>query len=179
MRIDSALGEVRIKELKELMAKDPKDPWPHFMLGEIYFNNEMYEKALEEYEIAIKLDPHVPDFYYKKALSLVKLRREEEAIKTLQKARIIDYQNAETYYFLEGNILEELGKYEEAIKVYNDALSKRFNEWIFEAKILDLLELGKYEEAIKEIDKILTIYQSSRLYILRKNIIKEIDKRKT
>lgn len=172
MKIDSALGKVRIKELEELTIKDPKDPWPNFMLGEIYFENEIYEKAVEEYEIAINKEPHVPDFYYKKALSLIKLGKVNEALETLRKARVIDYQNLEIYLFLEGNILDELGRYEEAIKIYEEALKKKFNEWIFEALILDLIEENKINEALKRINEELTKHPSIKLRQLKEKILK-------
>lgn len=145
--------KLRIEELRKLSQINPSDPWPHFMLGEIYSMINP-EEALKEYDEAIRLDPHVVDFHYKKALLLFNQGKVEEALNCLEKASIIDYKNFSTYHYLKGVLLDEKGRYEEAIKEYEKALKKDpDNVWILEAKLLDMIELGLVSEALQEIDR--------------------------
>ncbi|QGR19791.1 tetratricopeptide repeat protein [Stygiolobus azoricus] len=171
--VESPQGtKLKIEELRRLSQINPSDPWPHFLLGEIYSTLNP-EEALKEYNEAIKLDPHVIDFHYKKALLLFNLGKIDEALECLEKASIIDYKNSSIYYFLKGNFLDELGKYDEAIKEYEKAIKKDPNNpWIIEAKILDMVELGLVNEALNEIDNILKTKNFKNLIMLREKIVK-------
>ncbi|ARM75301.1 tetratricopeptide repeat protein [Acidianus manzaensis] len=147
------LGNVKIKELNDLIKKDPKDPWPHFMLAEIYSDYD-YDNAIKEYDSAISLDPHVVDFHYKKALLLFRLGKFKEAIDCLENASLIDYSNSSMYYYFEGTLYDENKDYTHAIEKYMKALDKdKDNIWIFEAMILDMIQVGFLDKAIEEIDK--------------------------
>jgi tetratricopeptide (TPR) repeat protein len=170
---DSPQGiKLKIEELKKLSQINPSDPWPHFMLGEIYSTLNIKE-ALNEYNEAIKLDPHVIDFHYKKALLLFKNDNINDALECLEKASIVDYKNFSTYHYLKGSLLDEKGEYEKAIGEYEKAIEKDPNNiWILEAKLLDMVEIGLVLEAINEIDNILKVKNNQDLIKLKEKIIK-------
>ncbi|AWR93865.1 tetratricopeptide repeat protein [Acidianus brierleyi] len=171
--VESPQGtRLKVEELRKLSQINPLDPWPHFMLGEIYSTLNP-EEALKEYNEAIKLDPHVIDFHYKKALLLFNLGKIDEALECLEKASIIDYKNFSMYHYLKGNFLDEKGKYDEAIKEYEKAIEKDPNNvWIIESKLLDMVELGLVTEALNEIDNILKAKNFKDLIMLREKIVK-------
>ncbi|WP_236752822.1 tetratricopeptide repeat protein [Acidianus sp. HS-5] len=169
--------KIRIEELRKLSQINPSDPWPHFMLGEIYSETDP-ESALKEYDEAIKLDPHVTDFHYKKALLLFKIGKVNDALDCLEKASVIDYKNSSTYHYLKGTLLDEMGKYNEAIKEYEKAIEKDPNNvWIIEAKLLDMIELGLITEALSELDNMLKTQNSQELIRLKEEILKIIQQK--
>ncbi|MBB5252705.1 tetratricopeptide repeat protein [Sulfurisphaera ohwakuensis] len=163
---------LRIKELQLLINADKKNPWYHFELAQLLELTEP-QKALEEYNLSIKLDPHIEDFHYKKALLLQRLGKLDEAIKALEWATVIDYQHALFYYYVIGSMLDEEGRFEEAIKAYKKALIKDpNNEWLIEAIVLDLLELGRKEEALQFLDEAITKIKKEELVNFKREILR-------
>jgi tetratricopeptide (TPR) repeat protein len=90
-----------------------------------------YDKAIEYYEKALELAPDVPGIYYEMAFSYLYKGNPEEALRCSQKGiDLAAAQGAEGMlpglYDLKGSALDDLGRHEEAVEVYLDALN-RFN----------------------------------------------------
>jgi tetratricopeptide (TPR) repeat protein len=85
-----------------------------------------YEKALTKYEEAIAESPGYVDAYYEKSYTLSSLKRYEECVE-LSKELIKKFPDEEILkgvYVQYGSALDDLGRPEDAIKVYNTGLKK-------------------------------------------------------
>ena len=95
----------------------------HTFLGWAYSLHSKYEKAVEECEFAIELDPDYGNPYNDIGSYLIKLDRIDEAISWLEKAiEAVDYEPRYYPYFNLGRIYEKRGDWFTARKYYEDAL---------------------------------------------------------
>jgi len=95
----------------------------HTYLGWAYSLYGKYEKAIEECEIAIELDPDYGNPYNDIGSYLVTLNRFDEAISWLEKAiETVNYEPRHYPYFNLGRIYEKRGDWFTARKYYEDAL---------------------------------------------------------
>ena len=111
-----------------------------------------YEEAIEDYDMAIRLDPNAPGTYYQRGLAKFQLDRHEEAIVDFDKALDISPNNAEVYYD-RGLAKYQLERDEEAIVDFDKALDidpdkAEVYSWRAMAKV----HLGEREEAIADFD---------------------------
>jgi tetratricopeptide (TPR) repeat protein len=94
-----------------------------------YHDGGDYDKAIECYEKALKLAPDIPGIYYEMAFSYLYKGNPEAALVYSQKG--IDLaadRNEESelpeLYDIKGSALDDLGRREEAVEVYLDAISR-------------------------------------------------------
>jgi tetratricopeptide (TPR) repeat protein len=73
-------AEARIP-LEESLRDEPDDHWLLFNIGETYFEERNFEKALEYEERALKIEPRCPKALFDSAEALYELYRPEETIK--------------------------------------------------------------------------------------------------
>ncbi|MGB3459620.1 MAG: P-loop NTPase fold protein [Halobacteriota archaeon] len=112
-----------------------------------------YEKAVENYDKAIELNPNDEKAWYGKGFGLGELERHEEAIACYDKAIELN-PNYEKAWFNKGCELGDLEKHEEAIACYDKAIELNPNyEKAWYAKGNELGDLEKHEEAIACYDK--------------------------
>ena len=96
----------------------------HTYLGWAYSLQSKYEKAIEECEIAIELDPDFGNPYNDIGSYLISLNKFDEAISWLEKAiEAADYEPRHYPYFNLGRIYEKKGDWFTAMKYYEDALN--------------------------------------------------------
>ncbi|MCL2939322.1 MAG: tetratricopeptide repeat protein, partial [Trichodesmium sp. MAG_R02] len=72
---------------QKLIEIQPNNPKNYHNLGDAYFRNQKYEKALEAYTQAIKLNPNDGLYYSQRANAHEKLGNYEQSKLDLQKAR--------------------------------------------------------------------------------------------
>jgi tetratricopeptide (TPR) repeat protein len=94
-----------------------------------YHDEGEYEKAIECYEKALKLDPDNPLIYYELAFSHLYNENPEEALNYSQKGIDISIaRNSLNFlgnlYDMKGSALDDLGRGEEAVEVYLEALNR-------------------------------------------------------
>jgi tetratricopeptide (TPR) repeat protein len=95
----------------------------HTYLGWAYSLHSKYEKAVEECEFAIELDPDFGNPYNDIGSYLINLSRFDEAIIWLERAiEASDYEPRHYPYFNLGRIYEKKGDWFTARKYYEDAL---------------------------------------------------------
>jgi len=95
----------------------------HTYLGWAYSLHSEYEKAIEECEIAVELDPDFGNPYNDIGSYLINLERFDEAISWLEKAiEAVDYEPRHYPYFNLGRIYEKKGDWFTARQYYEDAL---------------------------------------------------------
>jgi len=157
-RKDEVSDEKKDQTIKVIRAEiNRDDAKKHFDEGNRLYDLGRYEEAIEEFDIALDIDPNYKEAHYNKGNTLRHLKRYEEAIKEYDKALAID-PNFKEAHNNKGIALNNLGRYEEAIEEYDKALAIDPNDKkAHNNKGYALDDLGRYEEAIKEYDKALAI----------------------
>jgi tetratricopeptide (TPR) repeat protein len=127
--------------------------------GEILVRLGEYENALVSYKKALEVDPSNRDLWIKSARLLqYNLQHYEKAAEFYNRALEIRGVNDE--WCNKGACLFKAGRYEEAIKSYDEAIKLLPDDIIsWQQKAFSFIELKKYEEAIKTFDKALEISQ--------------------
>ncbi len=70
-----------------------------FDWGNAWFDKEDYDKAIAEYDKAIRLDPKNSACYYNRGLALLRKKEFEKAIRNYDEALSVDPHNAAFYYY--------------------------------------------------------------------------------
>ena len=76
-----------IKEFKAAISKDPSYTEAHRNLARVYYVQKNFVGAAEEYKRVTELTPADLDAYVNLALALIELKRLDEAIQALEKAK--------------------------------------------------------------------------------------------
>jgi tetratricopeptide (TPR) repeat protein len=72
-------------QMKQYVELNPENATAHNIIGLDYYTKELYGAALDEFQIAVELDPDEPQYSYNKALTLVMLERYDEAEEALER----------------------------------------------------------------------------------------------
>ena len=111
-----------IKYYKESIAVYPTAE-AHTFLGWTYSFQARYDEAIEECRKAIEIDPEFGNPYNDIGVYCIELKRYEEAIPWLQKAKEAKrYESPQYPRFNLGRVYERLGRWQEAIREYEAAL---------------------------------------------------------
>lgn len=87
-----------------------------------YISKADYNKAIEDYNTAIRFFPDYPDTYVNRGLVMHDLGHLNEAMKDLDKAISLNPENARAYN-TRGNVYNSLGEYNKAIKDFDSAIA--------------------------------------------------------
>jgi tetratricopeptide (TPR) repeat protein len=114
-----------------------------------FLQDELYEKAIEYYDQAIKMNKSCAEAWNGKGLALAYQENYEEALACYQKAIEINPLYVDAWNNM-GWSLEELIKYEEAIECYDKAIKIDPNNYdVWNNKGISLFYLKRYDDAIK------------------------------
>ncbi len=94
--LDLPLGE--LKNIQEVVAKNPDDLDSRITLGLIYGNREEYSKAQKEFDFILSKDPENLVALYSLGLIHQINRNSKEALKFFTKVTELDNANADAYY---------------------------------------------------------------------------------
>lgn len=114
-----------LRDASKRLSQNPKDAEALTALGEIYYRDEAWDRALKTYEVLVDLcgsnsDLDEFEINMRYGLSALKLGRQEDAYKGLVIARTLNQSNFEVNYNL--GYLEFLKKnYEKAIQILGQA----------------------------------------------------------
>lgn len=114
-----------IREATRKLSQNPKDPESLAALGDIYYRDEAWDKALKTYEVLIDLSGSNPDLdefevNMRFGMAALKLNRMEDAYKGLLIARTLNQANFEVNYNL--GVLEfNKRNFEKAIQLFQQA----------------------------------------------------------
>ena len=148
-----------IELCKKAISLDDSLPGPHGLLGFLYVQIRQYDKGIAECEKAIELAPSSADVYSFMAQGLNYSGRPEEAIAYNDKAFRLNPIGAPTYYYSGASLSYFLtGRYEDTIKVCNEAL-KRWpkNSLAYARLAIAYMALGREEEARNAAQELLRI----------------------
>ena len=112
--------------LREANYQKPYDAEILYKIGFILYKQKDYQNAIEALEDALKGDDEDPAIYALMASSYRAQGNLPQASKMIQKALELESDNA-IYHFNYGNILQDLGHIEDAIKEYKKALELNAN----------------------------------------------------
>ena len=128
-----------------------------FLQGNIYWQQEEYEKAIEAFDFITDIMPNHPPSWHNKGFSYYQLGRYDEAIKNFDEA--LKYNpNSQYSMFYKSSIYMEEGDFENAEDWIVKALMISPNEPQFLNNYIYILtQLGKYEQAIDVANKSLII----------------------
>lgn len=116
-----------------------------------------HEKALQCYDLAIKIEPEKGSHYSDKAITLGKLKRYNEALECHDKAIELSPFDAECYSY-RAVTLEAYGEFEQAFDSHNQALKLCINKgFLYCNRAGGLFKFGKEDDAIKDIQKALEL----------------------
>ncbi len=134
----------------------------YFRLGHLFFtHNEQYEEALATIAQLTTRYPHVLtvsqkiEAYYKSAMTLVRMGRNEEALLNLKKIITLHPTHAHAFHFMAA-IHNDLQQYEEAKKHYLLAFNANPTDYqpLFENAMISLLQ-GDYMNGLALFEKAL------------------------
>ena len=120
-KITEILNLIKVKKFKEAKIKCDEIK-KHFdknveflnIYGFVFFNLNNYEKAVDQWEKAIKIDPKFVDGLNNLGNALSKIKKFDEAINYLNKALKLKPNFFETYFTF-GEIFFEKGMYEQSL----------------------------------------------------------------
>lgn len=72
--------------LEKLLLDNRKNPYLWYNLGNVHLQMKQFQRAIDDFTMAIKYDSHLGEAYYNRALTLIYLRKNELATKDLSKA---------------------------------------------------------------------------------------------
>jgi tetratricopeptide (TPR) repeat protein len=118
-----------------------------------YFERGDYEKALEDLDKFLELNPDHASAWDNRGVTLERLGRYEEALGSYDKAIELNPTHANAWYN-RGVTLESLGRHEEALSSYDKAIELNPTDAsAWNNRGVTLERLGRYEEALSSYDK--------------------------
>ncbi|MBN1213085.1 MAG: tetratricopeptide repeat protein [candidate division Zixibacteria bacterium] len=156
--LDKGDTTMAIKFLREDMELDKGYHYNYYTLGRIYFAREMYDKAKEQFEIALeKKSKHYESMYYL-GLTYIKLEQYDKALEIMKtgqkKARKINDMFDNGY----GLVMMMQGNYDEAVKAFMKALVDHDDNSEYHINLGDAyFNQGVPSLAAMEYEKVLTI----------------------
>jgi tetratricopeptide (TPR) repeat protein len=114
-----AKAEVAYRRAVEL---DPDDPGHHHGLAQALLSQDKYAPALEEYKRLSELEPGTAENYLRMAQLYRRLAKFDESESSLMHAKQLSPGSLEVLYN-EALLYEDQGRYNDAIKILNDAIA--------------------------------------------------------
>jgi len=142
--------------LSALLSDHPQYVPALLRRGMILAEMETYERALEDFEAVIRLEPENGLAYFGRGWVRGNTGDPQGEIDDARHGLSIDPTNEPMYYRRIGHGLSALGRFQEAIKAYDHALELAPNQLgTLYNRALCFVELGQFEKAIAEFDAIL------------------------
>ena len=124
--------------------------------GNLYFQKKEYEKAIDCYSHAIKIDSKYSSAYINRAYTYEELKEYEKAAEDYLQITKIDPKDTEAFFRL-AIMQDELGEYKKALASYKKVLNLDPDNYdaLFNQSIV-LEELGEFKKSLKDIKSFLS-----------------------
>jgi tetratricopeptide (TPR) repeat protein len=156
------------KYYEQLVAEYPHDERAHFLLGNNYFGQQEYAKALSEYQKSVEVAPNFAPAYNLLGYAYRQIGRYEDAEKAFKKY-IELIPNDPNPYDSYAELLMKAGRFDESISMYRKALK---TDPYFSPSYIgiasNLMYQGKHDAARTEAGK---LYRSARNDADRRNAL--------
>jgi len=129
------------------------------VLALAYLQKKQYDKAIEQYEKLLEIQPRSMDILSELVSLYVRTQHFQEAIQIYRNMARIDNNRAFMYEFRIALILTQMGRYEDALQEYQTVLKNipgNFDVY---------LRIGKLYEILNQPDEAITTYLSALQYI--------------
>ena len=141
---------------RKAIALDDLLPQAHFAMARLHRERRELEQAAAEAKKAVELEPNYADAYVLLGAILIYAGKPEDGLKMIQKAIHLNPQQTARYHFHRGQAYFTLGRYKEAIDVFERGLerypgSQRLRVWL----IASYAHMGRQEDAKWEGDQLL------------------------
>lgn len=141
----------------EKTKSSPVDARTYYKTGNEYYEKGDYEKAIENYNMAILLSPIFSEAYFNRALSYYQLKNFEKSTKDYTKAIELDpknpimYNNRGDAYYRKEDFHSAIKDYDKAISLNPEYLKAYYNRGLSYASLED------YEKAIADFTKVVDL----------------------
>jgi tetratricopeptide (TPR) repeat protein len=112
-----------LDQYKSDAAENPQHASSRLNLADAYYALGMYTEAEPEYLKAVELEPTNSRYHGKLCVNYAEWRKNEKAVACYQE--VIKKDPNHVYYFSLGHLYESMGKPDEAIGAYKQALDKK------------------------------------------------------
>ncbi len=141
----------------EKTKSSPVDARTYYKTGNDYYEKGDYEKAIENYNMAILLSPIFSEAYFNRALSYYQLKNFEKSVKDYTKAIELDpknpimYNNRGDAFYRKEDFHSAIKDYDKAISLNPEYLKAYYNRGLSYASLED------YEKAIADFTKVVEL----------------------
>ena len=138
----------------------PTDARTYYHRGNGYYEKGDYDKAIENYNMAIVLNPNFPEAYFNRGLSYYNKKQFDKSVGDYTKAAELDPRNAVIYnnrgdaYYRKQDFDRAIVDYDKAIALNPKYLKAFYNRGLAYACQQD------YERAVKDFDKVIELNPS-------------------
>jgi len=142
-----------------MVAKKPSptDARTYYELGNDYYEKGDYDRAIENYNMAILLNPVFSEAYFNRALSYYQLKNFDKSVADYTKAIELDPHNP-IIYNNRGDAYYRKQDFQSAIKDYDKAVSLNPNYLkAFYNRGLSYASIEEYEKAIEDFSKVIEL----------------------
>ncbi len=133
------------------------DAKTYYQLGNDYYEKADYEKAIENYNMAILLNPIFSEAYFNRALSYYQLKNFDKSLADYTKAAELDpnnpiiYNNRGDSYYRKQDFHSGIKDYDKAISLNSNYLKAFYNRG------LSYASLEEYEKAVEDFTKVIEL----------------------
>ncbi len=135
----------------------PTDAKTYYQGGNDYYEKGDYDKAIENYNMAILLNPVFSEAYFNRALSYYQLKNFDKSVADYTKSMELDPQNP-IIYNNRGDAFYRKQDFQSAIKDYDKAISLNPNYLkAFYNRGLSYASIEEYEKAVEDFSKVVKL----------------------
>ncbi len=168
---DEKSTDTVIKWCEQFTERFPDNYYVRLLIASAYRSKGDVEKAMENYQKAVEINPALPDAYVGLATTNFGKEKIEDAIKNLKKAIEVNPGHVPAYYNL-GFIYEFNGQNDEAIASYEKTIELKPDFKEVYINLGDLyLDMGEKEKAIKVYQSLINMDPDGDLSRYAKDVI--------
>ncbi|MBU0527497.1 MAG: AAA family ATPase [Candidatus Micrarchaeota archaeon] len=147
---------------------NPTDAKTYYQMGNDYYEKGDYDRAIENYNMAILLNPIFSEAYFNRALSYYQLKNFDKSIADYTKSMELDPQNP-IIYNNRGDAFYRKQDFQSAVKDYDKAISLNPNYLkAFYNRGLSYASIEEYEKAVEDFSKVIKLKEDfAEAYHLR------------
>lgn len=134
------------------ISENPTDTsaYSYILRGKVKYELGDFEGAVNDYDLALKLEPFEEKYQYYRFVSLFEAKAYSRALKAVDRLLEIN-PDFYGYYFYKGNVLYEMSNYESAVDMYNIAVIKNYqNADSYYKRAEAYFELKEYHKSIED-----------------------------